>query len=237
MVKADASNSNILILEDNPLSLAIVSRLIEQLGYKPISEEKYRSQKTGNGVVSLVLVGIDPENKENDSYLNQLLLEHPEIPVIGMIHTDISTTNNQLDAVIHTPLKRKELATVLSNYLDKAPHPMSVDLTYLQQVSNGDPRRIAELLEIHIQDVPVTFEKMNQGLSQGQLSYVSDLAHKLQSNYKYLGAEEMAQMAEQVELVARSGEEAASLPSMVKNLQNNSIKFSESLDRIKRRMI
>lgn len=224
-------------MEDHPLSLTIAIRLIEELGYKAMVRQKLIEQNKFNEAISIVLLGLDPETSGNDHRLDPILQLYPGIPVIGMTNHDLSSMDNRLDAVIRKPLKRKELSDMLANFLHQEHTFTPFDLSYLQKVSNGDPQRIAELLDIYIQEAPYTFAQMNQYLRQGQWGYLKDLAHKLQSNYRYLGANEMADMARELELVAQAGDQAGSLPELVSNLQNRSTIFSESLKRIKNRLI
>lgn len=232
-----AESPNILLLEENPLSLRIASRLVEQLGYSVAVSSSQPTTPLPHAQIGVILVDINSDKLKSDTIISSLHESNPNIPLVGMTTSGLSVKDRRFDAFIRKPLKRQELASLLSNYLDPGYRTFPINLDYLSEITGKDPIRVAELLDIFLMEAPVTLRQMKQKAKNGQLGELRDLANRLQSNFRYLDAKEMIQLAQQIERFAELGTRKELLPIMVNYLESRSAVLSESLQRLKNRLI
>lgn len=83
--------------------------------------------------------------------------------------------------------------------LDRMKEKSVLNLEFLQEMSGGYIPFIIEILEIFVEDGPSTFQSINKNLADKDFSSVKTSVHKLKSSLKILGAEKLADLAENLE--------------------------------------
>ena len=68
-----------------------------------------------------------------------------------------------------------------------------------------DPAALVELLDAYLQDSPQLIEQMHAGVAAGDIESVRRAAHSLKSNSASLGANRLANVTRELEMIAKSG--------------------------------
>ena len=110
---------------------------------------------------------------------------------------------------------------------------MPVDLNYLHGVTGGDQQRMIELLDIFMQEVPAAVAQLKSLVGQGDMQRFQHVAHKLQSNYRYLGIQDLLMLAKQLERLAGNQSKVHLLPHLVQHLEIKSGSLNRSLSELK----
>ncbi len=79
-----------------------------------------------------------------------------------------------------------------------------VDLTYLEDMSNGNTRVMVEMIEIFNSQVPELISKMKEYLQEEKLDALSRLAHKAKASAFIMGMREVAEDLKLLEISAKT---------------------------------
>ena len=93
-----------------------------------------------------------------------------------------------------------------------------IDPEMLQELSNGDNGFISEIIEIFLEDVPVSFKKMAEAIEESDLQTVARQAHKLKPSSGMIGAEVATNLASEIEVIAGINDPNTQLPAMLISL-------------------
>ena len=110
---------------------------------------------------------------------------------------------------------------------------MPIDLNYLHGVTGGDQQRMIELLDIFMQEVPAAVAQLKSLVIQGDMQGFQHIAHKLQSNYRYLGIQDLLKLAKQLERLAGNQSKVHLLPHLIQHLESKSGSLNRSLSELK----
>ena len=80
--------------------------------------------------------------------------------------------------------------------------------------SMGDPATLVELLNSYLDDAPELIQQMRDGLARGDIEQVRRAAHSLKSNSASFGANRLAGMARELEMIARGGTLEGAAPKL-----------------------
>ncbi len=83
-----------------------------------------------------------------------------------------------------------------------------VDLTYLEDMSNGNTRVMLEMIEIFNCQVPELIEKMKAYLDEENWDALSRLAHKAKASAFIMGMKEVAADLKSLEVTAKKGDKS-----------------------------
>ncbi len=87
--------------------------------------------------------------------------------------------------------------------IDKIPQ---IDLSYLIEMGNGDTDFVREMLEIFLIQIPDTVVELRVGFNNKHWKEVSDLAHKIKTNFMMIGLDKQQQDALEIESMIKSNE-------------------------------
>ncbi len=74
-----------------------------------------------------------------------------------------------------------------------------------QLKSMTDPPFLVELIDVYLSDSPELIEQMRSGLKTGSIEQVRRAAHSLKSNSASFGANRLAGVARELEMIAKAG--------------------------------
>ena len=80
---------------------------------------------------------------------------------------------------------------------------LQLDLSYLNEISDGDNEFVASILSTFLEECPKDLAGMREGLDVGDLAAVGKLAHKNKSTLQLLGLLELKQLALDIEQTAK----------------------------------
>ena len=91
---------------------------------------------------------------------------------------------------------------------------LQVDLSYLNEISDGDSEFVASILTTFLEECPKDLSGMKKGLDNGDLVSVGKLAHKNKSTLQLFGLLGLKQLAFDIEQTAKKD---ATHPSIAPN--------------------
>jgi CheY-like chemotaxis protein len=103
-----------------------------------------------------------------------------------------------IEYTLQKPINQAEFSRVLTqagNFSKEASTPNAAsNMDYLMEITSGNTNFMIELIDIFIEEVPQAIEKIKAYYEQGDWEAVQTAAHKLRSNYKYVGAGEAEEL-------------------------------------------
>lgn len=94
-----------------------------------------------------------------------------------------------------------------------------IDLTRLEKLLNGNEKMVNRFIGIFKNQTPEQLNTLITAVAQDDWSQVSITAHAIKSQCKYLGLDEMAELAHKIELSAENHKELNLIPGLATTLQ------------------
>jgi HPt (histidine-containing phosphotransfer) domain-containing protein len=96
-----------------------------------------------------------------------------------------------------------------------------IDPKILRALAEGDNNFIKEMINIFLEDVPLSFQKMTDDLENSNLQSVARQAHKLKPSTGMMGAEIATSLATVIEEVANTNDPNNELSKMLETLKKS----------------
>jgi HPt (histidine-containing phosphotransfer) domain-containing protein len=97
---------------------------------------------------------------------------------------------------------------------------MITDLTYLNNMSGGNPEIVKGMIEIFVEQANEYIRDIQQHLDEKNYVALGRLAHKAKSSISIMGMSGLAEELKTLELLARESNEVEKYPAMVENFIN-----------------
>jgi len=103
----------------------------------------------------------------------------------------------------------------------------SFDLSYLNQVFQGNQVMIKQIISMFVKQVPSYIQEMEECVLKMDLDGLHPLAHKAKSSIAMLGLKDMEELILSIESRSKNGENLDELPDLVKQVSEecNEIKI------------
>lgn len=99
---------------------------------------------------------------------------------------------------------------------------MIVNLTYLEQITDGDREMLLEMLDLFIRDIPIHMKKIQDSYSASNFEEIRREAHKMKPTLQYVGLTGMSEKIKELEQLAKSKENLNKLSNLIDELQDAS---------------
>jgi HPt (histidine-containing phosphotransfer) domain-containing protein len=143
-----------------------------------------------------------------------------------------------MDDYIAKPVKHEELEAVLGRWIPQpeqeppahtrdedsgtAEDTPALDLSVLESrrgpQRDGEPDKLARIVGLFIDDVPLRLEELRQAVERGEAQKVEETAHMLKGGSGYMGAVQMAQICAGIQGLGASGE-LSRVPQLLDDLE------------------
>jgi two-component system, sensor histidine kinase and response regulator len=124
-----------------------------------------------------------------------------------------------MDDYIAKPVRREELEAVLGRWIprpEKEPparsngDPPTVDLSVLESrrgpQKEGEPDKLARIVTLFIDDVPLRIDALRRAVERGEAQEVEETAHMLKGGSGYMGAARMVEICTKLQEAGISGD-------------------------------
>jgi CheY-like chemotaxis protein len=126
-----------------------------------------------------------------------------------------------MDDYLAKPVRREDLDAVLGRWIPRPEHEPSarnngdpgspaVDLSVLESrrgsQKEGEPDKLARIVALFIEDVPLRLESLRQAVERGEAQEVEETAHLLKGGSGYMGAVHMVEICTRLQELGISGE-------------------------------
>ncbi|MCC6818975.1 MAG: response regulator [Bacteroidia bacterium] len=203
--KINISNSpiklRILLVEDNQLNQKLAKNVLNNFGFEVVIAD--------NGLIGLEilksqvfdLILMDIQMPELDGYQTTRIIRNElklSIPIIAMTaHSILGEKEKCLDAgmndFISKPFNQKELHDKISTLAEInssnstenktiVTNNMNINLTYLQELSNGNKSFEAEMISLFLHQVPKEMLTLQRAFDDLEYTRIAETAHKLKSS-------------------------------------------------------
>jgi two-component system, sensor histidine kinase and response regulator len=167
----------------------------------------------------------------------------PRTPIIAMTADAMEGDREKalaagMDDYLAKPVKHEELDAVLERWIpnpeQEAPDHTSdedsktpeetpgLDLSVLESrrgnQSDGEPDKLARIVALFIDDVPLRLDELRRAVERGEAQIVDETAHMLKGGSGYMGASQMVKICAGIQDLVASGE-LSRAPEMLDELE------------------
>ncbi len=93
--------------------------------------------------------------------------------------------------------------------------PGNYDLTYLEELSAGDPGFVKSIITQFVSEAPIAIEKIKINTEQGKWSELNEQVHKFSSNLAFIGLNDIKKELNKVESASKNLTDLAEIPALV----------------------
>ena len=231
-----ASRGHVLLVEDYPVNQVVATRMLERSGYRVDAVNNGREAVEALSNIPYGAVLMDVQMPEMDGYEATAEIRRREgsvrhTPVIAMTADAMQGDRERalaagMDDYIAKPVKHEELEAVLGRWISQpeqeppahtrdedsgtAEDTPALDLSVLESrrgpQRDGEPDKLARIVGLFIEDVPLRLDELRQALERGEAQKVEETAHMLKGGSGYMGAVQMAQICAGIQALGASGE-------------------------------
>jgi len=246
--EVQAARGHVLLVEDYPVNQMVATRMLERSGYRVDAVNNGREAVEAVSNIPYGAVLMDVQMPEMDGYEATAEIRRREesgrhTPIIAMTADAMQGDRERalasgMDDYLAKPVKHEELETVLERWI---PHPEqesleqmsdgaaeanedapALDLSVLESrrgpQRDGEPDKLARIVGLFIDDVPLRLEELRQAVESGEAQKVEETAHMLKGGTGYMGAVQMAKICARIQGLGASGE-LSHVPELLDELE------------------
>jgi signal transduction histidine kinase/CheY-like chemotaxis protein/HPt (histidine-containing phosphotransfer) domain-containing protein len=212
---------HVLLAEDYPVNRMVAIAMLERSGYRVDAVGNGKEAVEALSSVPYAAVLMDVQMPEMDGYEATAEIRRREgsgrrTPIIAMTANAMRGDREKaikagMDDYLAKPVRREDLEIVLGRWIPRLQHELpAVDLSVLESRRGpqklGDPDKLARIVMLFIDDVPVRLEAMRQAVERGEAQEVEEMAHMLKGGSGYMGAGRMMEICARLQELGASGE-------------------------------
>lgn len=219
----------ILVVEDNYFNQLVISEILEK--YVP----KDNIEIAGNGKIGLEkcndkrfdIIVMDVKMPVLDGYETTKIIRNSEdlqLKDIPILAVTANALPNQLEKCLQVGMNDYVTKPVDENLLIEKISLLTktenqIDREGLKKLLVNDEKKVEKYLAIFKSQIPTQLESLKDYLSSADYELVSNTAHNIKSQCKFLGLHKIADQAFEVEQSAENKIEVEQIPKMVEKLK------------------
>jgi two-component system, sensor histidine kinase and response regulator len=220
---------HVLLAEDYPVNRMVAIAMLERSGYSVDAVGNGREAVEALSSVPYAAVLMDVQMPEMDGYEATAEIRRREgsghhTPIVAMTANAMQGDREKaleagMDDYIAKPVRREELEAVLGRWIprpEKEPparsngDPPAVDLSVLESrrgpQKEGEPDKLARIVTLFIDDVPLRIDALRRAVERGEAQEVEETAHMLKGGSGYMGAARMVEICTKLQEAGISGD-------------------------------
>ena len=231
-----ASRGHVLLVEDYPVNQVVATRMLERSGYRVDAVNNGREAVEALSNIPYGAVLMDVQMPEMDGYEATAEIRRREesgrhTPIIAMTADAMQGDRERalasgMDDYIAKPVRHEELEAVLGRWIpqpeqeplartrdensETAEDTPALDLSVLESrrgpQRDGEPDKLARIVGLFIDDVPLRLDELRHAVERGDAQKVEETAHMLKGGSGYMGAVQMAEICAGIQELGASGE-------------------------------
>lgn len=241
---------HLLVVEDNPMNQRLVKRILElwncpfTIANNGVEALKLSQKETYD------LILMDIHMPEMDGVETTLKIRSDESnpnqnkPIVALTAAALLDEKNRalragMNDYLTKPFSPIQLKNILEKWLqpetgafaktdrpmftDQAETVLEINLTYLEEMGKSDPTFVPEMIQIFLREIPNAMQQMKKALKQKQWIQLSDIAHRINSNYMMMGMKTQQLDAQTIERIIKENKfEENEIARLVNQLKNDS---------------
>ncbi len=195
---------NILYIEDDTIDQMAFKRIMKQ-----VKDVSYHIENNVNDLPILLSEHtydlIITDYHLSDGSAHDVIACAKGIPVLVVTGTLRAQDRDHLDnagaiAYISKPLHKKDFLAIIHMILEEVDlQSFQFDLTYLKELSQGEPVFEEEMLQLFIQEAPENLAALKHALKQENYKEAEYWVHKLKSKLRLMGMHKLRAWADEIE--------------------------------------
>jgi len=214
----------LLVVEDNSMNQKLIIKILESwdCNFEIASDGFIALQKTMEKKFDIILMDIHMpeidgcettrEIRKNEDNKNQTTT------IIALTAAALLDEKNRalasgMNDFLTKPFSPKQLKMHLGKWLniemdnlqqDSIAHlpddnMINIDFTYLSEMSGGDQTFVKEMIELFLQELPVTLSRMEEELTNQNWDNIANIAHRIKTNFMMVGLSTQSEIALEIE--------------------------------------
>lgn len=114
---------------------------------------------------------------------------------------------------------------------------MNIDLSYLEEITEGDKDMMLEMLTLFVDDIPNQVQAIQEHAANQNLVGIGSESHKLKPTLQYAGLHSMYQTVKRLEDLGKAGVETDEISSLITKLGEEMEEALSSLEAKKKEFI
>ena len=226
-IPSSMNGLNILVVEDNAMNQKLISQILNTWGsqYKIAPNGKIAVEMSLEETFDLIFMDINMPELDGNQATAMIRAEerspNQQTPIIGLTAAAMLEEKNRalkagMNEFITKPFSPAVLRKVACKLLgidtdtrsEKQERPLKpteikIDLSYLYDLSNGDPIFIKDMLQTFINEAPGYIEELSTAMEAQNWPIVYKIAHQLKPNFMMLGMVPQQDLAIRLEKIAK----------------------------------
>ncbi|GGE94877.1 GAF domain-containing hybrid sensor histidine kinase/response regulator [Flavobacterium limi] len=215
--KEDLGKLKILLCEDNALNQKLAKNVIHNFGFElDIAENGQEGiDLLSKNQYDLVLMDLQMPVKDGYQTTEYIRNEmNLNIPIIAMTAHSLVGEQERcydvgMDAYVPKPFKQAMLLETIKTVLNKdIKHSVKrkVNLSFLDEISGGNPDFKQEMIDLFIQKIPNEVAQLEEAFSTNNTDAVKKLTHNMKSSFDIFMLEDLSNYLSVIEKEANAGE-------------------------------
>ena len=236
------SRGHVLLAEDYPVNQVVAIRMLERSGYQVDPVNNGREAVEALSKLPYAAVLMDVQMPEMDGYEATAEIRRREgaarhTPIIAMTADAMQGDREKalaagMDDYIAKPVQREDLDAVLGRWIP-GQEPPALDLSVLESrrgpQEDGEPDKLARIVGLFIDDVPLRLQELRLAVERGEAQKVEETAHMLKGGSGYMGATRMAEICAEIQALGASGE-LSGVPELLDALETEFVRIRPALE-------
>jgi two-component system, sensor histidine kinase and response regulator len=234
--EGQASRGHVLLAEDYPVNQMVAIRMLERSGYQVDAVNNGREAVEALANIPYGAVLMDVQMPEMDGYEATAEIRRregsvPHTPIFAMTADAMQGDRERalaagMDDYIAKPVKHEELEAVLEHWIPHSEQePLeqrsdgateanevapALDLSVLESrrgtQRDEEPDKLARIVGLFIDDVPLRLDELRQAVERGEAQKVEETTHMFKGGTGYMGAVQMVEICAGIQDLGASGE-------------------------------
>lgn len=111
---------------------------------------------------------------------------------------------------------------------------MNIDLSYLEEITEGDKDMMLEMLSLFIEDIPKQVETILKHAANQDLAGIGSESHKLKPTLQYAGLYSLYQTVKRLEVLGKAGVQTDEISTLIAKLGEETEEALTSLEEKKK---
>jgi two-component system, NarL family, sensor histidine kinase BarA len=242
----DVSPHSVLIVDDNPINLALAVELTQMWGHHPFEASNAQQAMQLFRIKNFDLILLDIQMPEIDGiHLMQMMREEkPDLtaPIAAITANILNSEKKRLlelgfDAYFRKPIEEDKLRALLDkaevdeeSTLDEIPAidaELSVDQNLTYKLSSSNKKLMNQVFSMLLQEIPTYRENILQATEENSLPDFERVMHKLHGVTCYAGLPKLKNLLDQYETAKKN--KVHKIPDIAKSISEELIEIDKIL--------
>lgn len=215
-------NLHILVVEDNPINIAFIHRLLSEhkLSMDMARDGTQALEKLKNTAYNLVLIDLEMPGMNGYQITENIRKEMKnDVPIIAMTANSVAEEkkrcldmgiNDCISKPVSSELLFEKLHTIFPERYEQAektgdttiPQKL-VNLDFLIKNIGNKKAEIIDIIDIFCEQLPLDMEELSGAVANADYQNIRQYAHRMKSTLSFMGTEVMLGIAREIESLAR----------------------------------